>query len=1353
MSRFSPAGRMLNKVLVATLLLQLWAAAVPFPSAEVGADPVNGPLVTSLTPADGTSIVANRELKIKFDEPVRRGTGNISIVPAGTPVVDVASAAVASYNIANELNNIQWESTDTVIIKPQNLQVGSSYYVHIPAGALTGVNTDKPYAGLTGATDWDFTVESFVETPPFIPANGSVNVDADAVVTLSMTFNQPVKRGEGFIQVKRDDNNNIFNSFDAATSDKIAIAGNTLSVTLNDKLSNSVKYYVTIDPGAVKDLDDNPYAGIQAKTVWSFTAEPLFDIVNPTVNSLTPAHNGALGSLTGTLTVKFSERVYKGTGNIEIRTSNNTLFCSIPVGSAAIAVDPAAWTAAITPSNYTCPALTNGSGYKVVIGPQAFRDETGNYFAGIGHAGVAALWSFSVNQDSTAPLVSTYSPAVSATNVAVAPQLSLVFNESVKITPMSGDNAIVFPQSNPSAKVALTLSVDTGNPQKVLLTLPNGINLNPATKYAVQIAAGAISDISNNAFAGILNNYQWIFDTLGNTATPILNAAAMDGSAIVLTFSELLDTGKVPYPGNFFVTVNDTYRTVSSVSVSSNTVRLTLQSGVLVGQTVKVSYTPDSTASRRIQTVAAKEAAAFSGRTVTNNADTTQPKPVSGLISGSLVTLTFNKTLATPASGAQNQFLVRLGTQFVVPTAISTNGSNLLLTLPASAVSTSAVSVTYTPGVSAIRDTIGNLANAFTEFYITNVNDTTLPSFVSASANGNKVTLLYSEGLRASPAPALANFSVLVDGTAATIQYVTVTGNTVELTLNSLIAANQTVIVSYIQSGIALTDLAGNAALPLYSQAVANGTAGPARPTTAAVNGQTLTINFSSALSSPTGSLSLYFTVKANNQYLIVNSVAVSGSTVTLTLQQAAQAGQTVTVTYVDSGNLRDANGQKIASFDNWNVTNSGTGGGVTLPEYLESDGSGGLKLNYRAVTQQSSNTPAGRIANKYTIDGTKLVEAFDKIKTGGFAKPQVSYAVSTAEAGALVAIPAKSFLDAADKVANGIIKVEYGGMTVELPLKAISYSQLLSASGNSITNAELILKIEQNLDSTFLTAIRSQGGEIVGSPVDFQAVVRSNGVEKEIAAYDQYVTRSITLAQGLSADNLTVVRKDEETGEVNYVPTRTETSDGATKLVFTRRGNSLYSLMRKNPVNFRDMTGHWANPEVSLLASKLIVEGKTAVLFDPGSYITRADFAEYIARGLGLSGNRAGSQSYKDVKASDAAAPYIGAVSLAGIVKGGTDGNFRPSASITREEMATMLVRATQYAGYQVATNANALSGFKDQAKVSSWASEGMRVSVTAGFIKGTNANAINPQSNATRAEATIMLKRFLTYVKFLQE
>ena len=106
--------------------------------------------------------------------------------------------------------------------------------------------------------------------------------------------------------------------------------------------------------------------------------------------------------------------------------------------------------------------------------------------------------------------------------------------------------------------------------------------------------------------------------------------------------------------------------------------------------------------------------------------------------------------------------------------------------------------------------------------------DTTAPNFTSASTStdGTKVILTYNETLSSTTAAA-SDFTLVVDGSVATISSVATSGSTVELTLDSPITYGQTVTVAYTDPTSsndtnATQDLLGNDAGNLSSTAVTN---------------------------------------------------------------------------------------------------------------------------------------------------------------------------------------------------------------------------------------------------------------------------------------------------------------------------------------------------------------------------------------------------------------------------------------------------------------------------------------------------------------------------------------------------
>ena len=95
-----------------------------------------------------------------------------------------------------------------------------------------------------------------------------------------------------------------------------------------------------------------------------------------------------------------------------------------------------------------------------------------------------------------------------------------------------------------------------------------------------------------------------------------------------------------------------------------------------------------------------------------------------------------------------------------------------------------------------------------------------------------------------------------------------------------------------------------------------------------------------------------------------------------------------------------------------------------------------------------------------------------------------------------------------------------------------------------------------------------------------------------------------------------------------------------------------------------------------------------------------------------------------------------------AGIIKGYSDGTFRPNDNITRDSMAIMFYRA---AGQPIVTQAqlNAVT-FKDISGCTANVKKAIAWAVSAGIVKGFTKERYGPLENSTRLQVAIMLYRF---------
>jgi hypothetical protein len=171
--------------------------------------------------------------------------------------------------------------------------------------------------------------------------------------------------------------------------------------------------------------------------------------------------------------------------------------------------------------------------------------------------------------------------------------------------------------------------------------------------------------------------------------------------------------------------------------------------------------------------------------------------------------------------------------------------------------------------------------------------------------------------------------------------------------------------------------------------------------------------------------------------------------------------------------------------------------------------------------------------------------------------------------------------------------------------------------------------------------------------------------------------------------------------------------------------------------------TSYWGYDAISSLSSKGIVSGYPDGTFKPNATITRAEFATMLVKALGLD-TTGTTGEFTDVTADSWYYGSVNAAVSAGLASGMGNNLFAPNALITREQMSVMVTKAL---GTKApTTDGTELNAFSDKSVVSSWAVSGMTEAVKAGIISGMTADTLAPQADATRAQAAAMIYKMLT-------
>ncbi|WP_438348834.1 SwmB domain-containing protein [Paenibacillus sp. FA6] len=1231
------------------------------------------------------------------------------------------------------------------IMLPSVLGLGTSVSVQAAAG-------DRPVIMIADLG----TAPSIIAETGYTPGQNTVGAEFKSAV-LQLMFNQEVALGSvGKVH--------IYNAADGVLAETLSIDNGKSTTVFVDgtdpkrmnfktsKLVPSIQYYVLMTEGTVVSKDAVPvaFAGITDPQQWVFTTKGL--PVPGVITQRIPERDAVNVALNSPIQLIFDKKITKGNGNMNITIQpEGSSVTNIPVNTSRV-TGFGTNTISIIPGF----ALQNNKRYTVTVPASAFVDEENNPAPQS-----IENWSFTAIGDMSALRETSVSPANNST-VSLSTDLALTFNRAVKAANGS-DYAIIRLYNETSGQsMDVNVVVDVKNPTQIRSV--NKVTLDQNSSYYVVVDNGVFVDRVNTGivYGGLNGSYNWNFKTSSNDkVAPVLQTSLMhNATTIRLTYNETLNYSNYMYSSNFAVTVNGETRKISQVYTSGESVYVVLEIGVSVGQNVKISYTGGNSG---IMDVALNPAASFGLREVTNGIDSALPKPREGTAYGTTLTLSFNETLKKPSTNAYQQFTVTADGSSLGVRSMSQSGSSLVLTLNKRISDGDVIQVSYSPGSYPIQDYRGMNMSAFSDFFVRNQIDNKPPIFMGAEGSGSKVILKYNEALRTDNLPMKSQFSILVNKVPNYVTGVAVNVNHVELTLATAITTSQEVTVSYVP-GVGsqrITDLNGNSAGYINLEPMGLSTSSlNADVKSASIKGDTLTLQFHNSLTSSldTYALSALFIVRVDNTVRSVQATNVSGNTVTLRLMSPVSVGQQVQVSFNSMSNaLRDSQGNSIQSFSNLNVQNSGTtvdGKPGSLGTLSESEfGRLMYVLNTSAATVSSGMSKYNQSVQKYKIDPVKLKEAYDDVATTSTASRTIVFEVPAMEKAAYVGVPLQTLQEAYYKDPKAQFAVRMGDSVYSIPLGSFNASEItreLTAVTSTIMIWIQIEKVPTYAVSVMLNQMSQLGANVIVEPYDFYVSAENTTSTRSIPlnVTSEYLIRT---AKPASENTTALMYFDKSTAEPSFVPSKVERWSGGIILHAKVRANYMVTGVTGNKF-YADVTNHWAKSEINELLAKFVVNGRTSVAFEPNSNITRGEFAVFIAKALGLSGDSQAASRFSDVQSFTATGAYIGAATKAGIITGNTDGTFKADKYVTREQMAIMMVRAMDYAEYKSANTSTAvttLSKFKDRGKIQSL--DSVSRAVKEGIIQGVSTTTFQPQGNATRAQAAVMVKRLLSTIGYL--
>lgn len=172
----------------------------------------------------------------------------------------------------------------------------------------------------------------------------------------------------------------------------------------------------------------------------------------------------------------------------------------------------------------------------------------------------------------------------------------------------------------------------------------------------------------------------------------------------------------------------------------------------------------------------------------------------------------------------------------------------------------------------------------------------------------------------------------------------------------------------------------------------------------------------------------------------------------------------------------------------------------------------------------------------------------------------------------------------------------------------------------------------------------------------------------------------------------------------------------------------------------FTDIQAHWAKTDICEAARLQIVEGVNTNIFAPDKTVTRAELAVMLMRTLQIPGvQQSAANPFSDKDSTpEWARLAIHTGAVEGIFNGYPDGTFRPQQEIDRAEMAAMLAKALKWE-----TDPELDLTFSDRANIPAWAQSYVQAAYENGLLQGRGDNQFVSDGMTTRAEAAVVMLR----------
>ena len=289
--------------------------------------------------------------------------------------------------------------------------------------------------------------------------------------------------------------------------------------------------------------------------------------------------------------------------------------------------------------------------------------------------------------------------------------------------------------------------------------------------------------------------------------------------------------------------------------------------------------------------------------------------------------------------------------------------------------------------------------------------------------------------------------------------------------------------------------------------------------------------------------------------------------------------------------------------------------------------------------------------------------------------------------------------------------------------------------------------KSDVNITATRMDSGKLTGGakQAIGSRPVFDLKV-NYGSGKQVQSFGSgsvSVTIPYNLGPNEKAGNVQAVYVDAK-GKVHWLMNSVYDSVEKVLRLSTNHFSTYGIGYKQAKTAFKDIAGHWAREDIEFTVSRGLFSGISNTTFSPNTAMTRGMIVTALGRLANADVGDYAKSNFTDVKNDAYYMGYIEWASNNGIVNGVGGGKFAPDQSITREQMAVIMLNYAKAIGFTL-PKVQTENTFADNAKISAYAKDAVKQMQMAGVISGKNGNLYDPQGTATRAEVSAVLRRYV--------